>query len=455
MNPMTGPSRALLACLLLVGSACAHHVDREQPLAKWEPVDERRAIEEMQGERSSELLVMLAFSGGGTRAAAFAYGVLQELAATEVMTGKGKRPLHHEVDVISSVSGGSFTAAYFGLKGDGIFEDFEERFIRKNIQAHVVWRSIAPRNWFKQMGRTYGRSDIAADYYDKNVFDGATFADLRRPGAPILIINATDLVTGVRFPFFHQYFDLICADITKYPLSRAVAASSAVPGLLTPIGLENYAGSCGYQPSERLIKNSQDPGVSFQGDEARALVGYLDTDQRPWLHLVDGGIADNLGLRSYYNRMSLTGSFDAAFLGDDHENARNILLILVDSRVTKTPDWALSNKFPSLIQVVGSVSGIQIARYDIDTIDLVRDAFEKGAQESSTPGKPVTFDFVDVHFGAVEDEKQRAVLNNVGTNFHIEDKQADALIAAGRQVLRESPEFQSFLARIRGASPSE
>jgi NTE family protein len=398
---------------------------------------------------------MLAFSGGGTRAAAFAYGVLKELAATEVVTEKGPRPLHHEVDVISSVSGGSFTAAYFGLKGDGIFEDFEERFLRKNIQGNLVWRSLAPRNWFKQMSRKVGRSDIAAEYYSKNLFDGATFADLQRPDAPVLVINATDLVSGVRFPFFRQYFDMICADMDKYPVSRAVAASSAVPGLLSPIGLENYAGSCGYQPSERLTQDAEDERVTFRGDEARALLGYLDAKKRPWLHLVDGGIADNLGLRAYYNRLSLTESLAAAFLGDEHKGARNILLILVDSRVTTAPAWALYAKIPSLMQVIGSVSGIELARYDIDTIQLVRDSFEKGAEESSKPGSPVTFDFVDVHFGAVKDEKQRAVLNKVGTNFHIEDEQADALIAAGRQVLRESPAFQVFLARNRSGGHSK
>jgi len=211
MRSTTRLARALVAGLLLFGSACAHHVGREQPLEKWTPAEDRRVLEQLEGDRSPELLVMLAFSGGGTRAAAFAYGVLKELAATEVATSKGVRPLHHEVDVISSVSGGSFTSAYFGLKGDGIFEDFEERFLRKNIEGHLIWRSLAPRNWFKQMGHKYGRSDIAAEYYSEQVFDGATFADLQRPDAPVLVINATDLVTGVRFPFFRQYFDLICA----------------------------------------------------------------------------------------------------------------------------------------------------------------------------------------------------------------------------------------------------
>jgi len=125
-------------------------------------------------------------------------------------------------------------------------------------------------------------------------------------------------------------------------------------------------------------------------------------------------------------------------------------MILVDSHVTQTPSWAAKNKIPSLMQVVGSVSGIELIHFDIDTIQLVRDSFEKWAKQSSKSGSPVTIDSVDVHFDAVEDETQREFLNKVGTNFHISDEQADTLIAAGRQVLRESPEFQTFLTRIRG-----
>lgn len=147
--------------------------------------------------------------------------------------------------MISSVSGGSFTSAYFGLRGDAIFEEFEEHFLRKNIEGALIGELFNPLNWPKLMNLSYGRSDIAAEYYSKHVFDSAVFADFERPDAPAVVINTTDLASGIRFPFNRAFFDLICADIDQYPVSRAVAASSAVPGLLSPINLENYAGSCG------------------------------------------------------------------------------------------------------------------------------------------------------------------------------------------------------------------
>jgi NTE family protein len=79
--------------------------------------------------------LLVSFSGGGTRASALAYGVLQELRDTQVGVGGERERLLDEIDVISSVSGGSFTSAYYGLYGDRIFEDFEERFLRRNVQS--------------------------------------------------------------------------------------------------------------------------------------------------------------------------------------------------------------------------------------------------------------------------------------------------------------------------------
>jgi NTE family protein len=89
---------------------------------------------------SDSLQIFLAFSGGGKRAAALSYGVLEELARTKIVWEGQQRRLLDEVDYISAVSGGSFTAAYYALHGDGIFTDFEEKFLDKNIQGELIWR---------------------------------------------------------------------------------------------------------------------------------------------------------------------------------------------------------------------------------------------------------------------------------------------------------------------------
>jgi NTE family protein len=341
LNHLSRALRGCLMCLAVLVSACASRNIIEKPLSQWTPEQSRQMTELVSGDRSQEMLVLVAFSGGGTRAAAFAYGVLQELAATEVTTGKGSRTLLQEVDVISSVSGG-----------------------------------------------TFGRSDLAAEYYGKHLFDGATFTDLMRPSAPAVIINATDLATGMRFTFTQAYFDLICADLGVYPVSRAVASSSAVPGLLSPITLKNYGGSCGFEPPPWLGEALKEDTVTSRTMEARGLEGYLDREKRPWLHLVDGGISDNLGLRSFYTAVSLVGDPRTVFRELRHPDVRRILIISVNAHARHSRDWALKRKSPSLLEVLGSVSGVQIDRYSLDTIDIVRTAYQRCTEQISTPERP-------------------------------------------------------------------
>ncbi|MEA3274249.1 MAG: patatin-like phospholipase family protein, partial [Pseudomonadota bacterium] len=188
------------------------------------------------GWGSGEISLILAFSGGGTRAAALAYGVLEELRDTAVVIDGSPRRLLDETDIISSVSGGSFTSAYYGLYGDRIFEDFEGVFLKRNVQGQLIRGLLNPLEWFSSAGRT----EMAVTLYEKSVFHGATFADMKREGSPLVLINASDLGYGVRFSFVQEYFNLLCSDISDYPVARAVTASSAVPVLFEPVVVENY-----------------------------------------------------------------------------------------------------------------------------------------------------------------------------------------------------------------------
>ena len=91
---------------------------------------------------NSDSFIILSFSGGGTRAAALAYGVLQELRDTS-FTAQGKSMrLLDDVDIISSVSGGSFTAAYYGLYGDKLFNDFKKVFLYHHIENQILKRFL-------------------------------------------------------------------------------------------------------------------------------------------------------------------------------------------------------------------------------------------------------------------------------------------------------------------------
>ena len=217
----------LLAMLAVFSAGCAHYP--ATPPLERAGAPGYRVGEASRPGQSDELLVVLAISGGGTRAAALGYGVLEELRRTEVAVNGARRRLLDEVDVISAVSGGTLPAAYYGLRGERTFEEFPARVLYRNLEADLVKRILSPANWFRLPSGTFGKSDLFAEIYDETVFGGATFADLQRAGGPFVIINGTDLTSGARFSYTQDQFDAICGDVSRVTLGRAVATSTALP----------------------------------------------------------------------------------------------------------------------------------------------------------------------------------------------------------------------------------
>ena len=198
----------------MVSGCASYGVIGNEPVGEQASEPEYSVRSHVAADGNSDLALMVSFSGGGTRAAALAYGVMLELRDTHIMVNGEPARLLDQVDSISSVSGGSFTSAYYGLHGDGLFEDFEEVFLRYDIQGHLVRSTLNPLHWFSRKGRT----ERAIEYYQKKVFHNATYADMRKPGRPLIVINASDLSHGVRFSFVQEYFDLLCPALSAEPV---------------------------------------------------------------------------------------------------------------------------------------------------------------------------------------------------------------------------------------------
>ena len=394
--------------------------------------------------RHDENALMLAFSGGGTRAAALAYGVLKELRDTPLQTDDGTQRLLDDVHSIMSVSGGSFTAAYYGLHGDGIFDDFEEVFLRRNVEGALIRRVLNPFHWFKRGGRT----EVAVDYYDRTVFKGATFSDLRRDGAPMIVINASDLGYGVRFSFVQEYFNLLCSDLSSFPVARAVAASSAVPVLFHPVLVRNYP-ECGKQIPEFLNKAREravdNPEMAMV---VEGLETFFDRDQRQYAHFVDGGITDNLGLRAIYEVIELVGGMREYLSEYKREPPRRLVLLSVNASANPEQQMDTSDKQPSIEQTISAMSDIQLHRYNAATTELMQRTLSRWAQELSTPEKPVEPYFIQIEFDAIREPERRTFLNRTPTSFSLTEEQVDELIAAGGDLLRHNPEFRRLLADL-------
>ncbi|MBW2287934.1 MAG: patatin-like phospholipase family protein [Deltaproteobacteria bacterium] len=432
------------------GSGCVSVTHVNQPLAQYDPDAGYRPRHPQQRRAPGRTILFLAFSGGGTRAAALAYGVMEELRGTEVRVDGKRVSLLSEIDSISGVSGGTFPASYYALFGDRIFDDFERRFLKKNVQRALFLRMLPPWTLLKLMTPFLDRSDIAARYYDRHIFDGATFSDLRVATGPRVYINATDLTSGERFTFTQDTFDLICSEIDAMPVATAVAASSAVPVFLAPVTLQNFAGRCNFQPPQWIEAALHSPNPPAR--VKRGLAAYramLDQDQKPYLHLVDGSVADNLGLRSAVDFITAAGG---------PQNVRRItglavpdrmVIISVNAETDSDPTIDLSNAAPSLALLLNTVAGSQIRRANFETLLLTEELLHRWGRELSSESQTVQTHFVSLGFNDLADVDERKRLNRLPTSFRLNEDDVDSLRAAGRRLLRDSPQFQALVAEMQ------
>jgi len=442
-----------MACLLTLvatSSGCASLNPPNQPLAQVDPSSGYRPTDSSQFREIGPVWLFVAFSGGGTRAAAFAYGVLEELRDTPIVSGGKSMRLLDEVDAVSGVSGGSFPAGYYGLFGDRIFDEFEERFLRKNIQGALVGRILAPWNLVRLPGPNMSRTQLARDYYDKYVFDHATFADLANGKGPRVYVNTTDLLQGNRFTFDQTTFDAICSDLDPLPVAAATAASSAVPGVLSPLTLRNYAGSCGFERpewfEEALENRRSDPRGAHV---ARQFDSYLDSTKKKYIHLVDGGVADNLGISVLLERMAQMGGIEGFAKVYGLSPPEHVIVISVNAETEPDPGLSLDSVAPGLSGTLGLMSGVQIQRANFETLANAHRVVRAMGGTLSRKGHPVTSHFVEVSFDLSETDEERAYLKQLPTSFKLSDEQVDHLIAAGRQILRDSPDYQEILQLLR------
>jgi predicted acylesterase/phospholipase RssA len=231
--------------------------------------------------------VGIAISGGGSRSANFSAACMFQLQRLGLL---------QRADYISSVSGGSLTAAYYCLSDD---QQWNEGNVQKKLTHHfatdMIMTVVMPWNWLPLMFTNWDRSDVLASSFRKVMFsqDGRTltFADLRND-RPHLLINATDLQSGKPFVFSDETFDQINSDLSRYPIAHAVAASSAVPVILHQVTLRDFA-------------------TIFQ----------------QYRHLVDGGVVDNLGVKTLVEtyRAQMKASNGSTY-------PRGAVFILLDAR---------------------------------------------------------------------------------------------------------------------------
>jgi NTE family protein len=466
MNPFRLASLSLLALLLGLGGCATRPVN---PPIKDVSGESGYTFQTRQKHfKSQDNLVVLAFSGGGTRAAAFSYGVLEFLRRTEVVGPKGNRVrLLDAVDMITGVSGGSFTALAYGLYGDRLFDDYEQRFLKRDVQGELLARAANPANWGKLSSTAWGRSELAAQFYDEILFNNATFGDLDRGDGPFIVASATDIATGGRVPFNQNLWNVLCSDLNAVHLSRAAAASSAVPVVLSPVTINNYGGTCGYAIpawAREFLKTESPPRPAARAiRELRDADPYGDSVHHPYIHLVDGGVSDNLGMRGVLDALEFLEALHARGLPTPLDNVQRIIVFIVNSLSSPPTNWDESESPPGTVDILLKATGVPIDHYSYEAIEQLKDIaarWESMREVRRLAGCSTNKDSplcaavrvpearlyaIDVSFAALPDASERDYLNLQPTSFALPAEAVDRLRAAAGTIILASPEFQRLL----------
>ena len=250
----------------------------------------------------NDTFIAATFSGGGMRAAALAYGALTALRDTTIASSN--RPLIDEVDYVSSVSGGSVTAAYWAINGSTPqFDEFGQLFLNNSVQRNFLGKLFEPPTLLKWVLTESSRTDELTEFFSGKVFNEVTYRELLQrtvdqDDRPYLVVNATDMNTRTLFPFIQLQFNLICNDLKNMEVATAVAASAAYPVIFPAIVLENRrAGreTCDQQNPDTAVEGSVTAHNNVLDDwtnkvveetrqvaDAEDLVSRLTVDKSNW-----------------------------------------------------------------------------------------------------------------------------------------------------------------------------
>jgi NTE family protein len=448
----------LAVAVSVAGCASVYNLPGNLPLASADVAG--NSFGRLSASYEDDMLLALSFSGGGTRAAAFSFGVLSELDRAH--TGSNQpRDLLDRVDFVSGVSGGSVTAAYFGLKKRAALDDFKQKFLLRNAEEELHTQ-VSLANLGRALGGGVNDRQFT-DWLDRNLFDGARFNALREERRPRVWINASDIYNRTPFVFGKTAFDALCSDIGSYRIAEAVAASAAVPFAFAPIVLQTYPGGCATPLPpwiERARQNSEAQPLlrSF----AEAIARYHDGSMK-YVKLLDGGLVDNFGLSGFTIALLAAQRPYDPMTEEEAVKAKRIVFLMVDAGRGVSGNFAQTLEGPAGAELVAAAADTAIdasvrSSYAAFTA-ILNDWVGKikrwrcglSAAERGRLGAGPNWRcndvrlFVDrISFDQLGPARA-GILNAVPTRFSLPPEQVDLLIDSGAEALRQNPTYQAFL----------
>ena len=447
-------NRTLLASSMVLLTAC--HSILYQPaktLSQIDPEKGYRLEKTMQQALEKENLVIVTFSGGGSRAVSLGYGVLEQFQQAIVRPTERGDTLLQNIDVVYGVSGGSVLAAYLALEGQETIPKFKEFFLKKDFQKKVINEVFSLSNVPRLTSPQFGRSDLLQEQLNLALYHGKTFADLaRKRKGPFAVINATDMTAGQKVSFTQDFFDWLCVDLNDIEIARAVAASSAVPLIFSPITLNNHAGFCHAESKKAFLMQTQ-PGNhlllnNFNAMQKR-LARYQDSVEQPYLHLVDGGLTDNLGLASLLDMSNLL-SVRKLYAELKKSALRHVVVVSVNAQNERTSHIDKSADVPGVREVVDTVINVPIDKATESTVQYSQkfanqwNAYAKRHREAK-----IKVYFVNVSLKDLPEGQLKKDVLNIGTSFYLPESDVDKLREAAKILLMQSKEYHAALKALQ------
>ncbi|HEU0156978.1 MAG TPA: patatin-like phospholipase family protein [Stellaceae bacterium] len=461
----------LLILWLLAGCAGTHF--ENTPLQAGDGNPDRRSILPANPDRP---VILMTFSGGGSRAAALAEAVLREMAATSYLGDDGRHVLTEDVKLVSSVSGGSVTAGWFGLHRspghwDGDLDTLRTDFLVEDNMKALELDVVNPVTWFGMVTGKVTAIEALERLFNERLFHDQPLAALNQRGKPYIVLNATDMAGGQSFAMVPRRFDDVCSKYDTLPIASAVAASAAFPVLLTPVSFINYSVGCqGQVRNGSWVKNDlSNPYTAYLNlPEYRDARYTNDLRHGPnafrnidYLYFLDGGLADNLGTQSL--RAALIAPYDDAGIlrAINEGRIRRLAVIVVNARADPPNKLYQQRQQPDLINQIEAVSSVPIDANTANSQTALSALLGELAQAAATGsgkfggmsvyGITVDYDQIPVDTPAHRALRDRA--KTVPTRWSLTPAQLQVTEEAGRFLLRRHPCWRALLADLGTAEP--